>query len=777
MKGRITMLKKRIPAFLLAVMLLLGAATAAMAEGIEPQFTPFSSGMLKINVPYPESTDPFMDNTEISGIGETIMGSPITVTLKIDEAWAKKYIKYGDSGVILMPMFLVLPEGTTEYASMDTSGSDTTELLNQIKAVPYQGIKDRTQFVFLEVASISRDGNMAMVTPREMNNKTTLFKYKDAADNEHFHYYSISIVQKNKEAVRFIDESIPLENRLLYNTENNGNIKDHAYENGEVVYYYDGEGAPSEGEYVITGLKAPEGAKSCKIGESLELIDEKGYISVKTLISKYFYDAAMYDLSWFDDGDNLIHSDRLVVKLLPRYQGLWMESNWAPADSDRLKYRTEETAGWLRGNMTLENGRYLFDIQDDSWQNMDMEALCDGGDTSRYFELTAPEGAAYFKVQTRTAPLYDSFFATANTSRFNEMDPIPLNGDVTGKEFAINSSKNGIQFVLGSPLLRKTALKDSGVTIYTVNKHLAGYGSTLVVQWYNNEGHLIKINGKDGEFVYLVSKDYPGYQDDFCEKIEMSIAGNTVRIPLHKVDDSNRRVLDIKCYGAGEATVTFPYPPGINQSNAASAQIVIRHYVNDDPEKYVTYSIENGNLKALPEGLQFETDSFSPFVLSWKKATDEPPADPAPAPGSGSGIVNGLTVDVQLQGSTVSVGQTATFTSKVSGGIAPYSYQWQVDRRDGKGWVDISGATQPSYVTSVIGLKNNGYKYRCLVKDSRGMSIVSQTATLYVLEALEVPQTGDRAQLDGYLLLSLCGAAIAAVCAVAGGKKRLRKQG
>lgn len=772
------MLKKRIPAFLLAVMLLLGAATAAMAEGIEPQFTPFSSDMLKINVPYHGSTEPFMDKTEISGIGETIMGGPITVTLEIDEAWAKKYIKYGDSGVILMPMFLVLPEGTKGYAAMDTSGDITTELISQFAAFEYKNIDNPIQFVFLEVASISRDGNMAMVTPREMNNKTTLFKYKDAADNEHFHYYSISIVQKNKEAVRFIDESIPLENRLLYNTENNGNIKDHAYENGEVVYYYDGKSAPSADEYVTTGLKAPEGAKSCKIGESLELIDEKGYISVKTLISKYFYDAAMYDpISWFDDGGNLIHSDRLVVKLLPRYQGLWMESNWAPADSGRLKYRTEETAGWLRGNMTLENGRYLFDIQDDSWQNMDMEALCDGGDTSRYFELTAPAGAASFKVQTWTAPLYDSYLATANTKRFNEMKPIPLNGDVTGKEFAINSSKNGIQFVLGSPLLRKTALKDSGVTIYTVNKHLAGYGSTLVVQWYDKDDNLIRINGKDGEFVYLVSKDYPGYQDDFCEKIEMSIAGNTVRIPLHKVDDSNRHVLDIKCDGAGKTTVTFPYPSGINQSNAASAQIVIRHYVNDDPEKYDTYSIENGNLKALPEGLQFETDSFSPFVLSWKKATDEPPADPAPAPGSGSGIVNGLTVDVQLQGSTVSVGQTATFTSKVSGGIAPYSYQWQVDRRDGKGWVDISGATQPSYVTSVIGLKNNGYKYRCLVKDSRGMSIVSQTATLYVLEALEVPQTGDRAQLDGYLLLSLCGAAIAAVCAVAGGKKRLRKQG
>ena len=135
------MLKKRIPAFLLAVMLLLGAATAAMAEGIEPQFTPFSSGMLKINVPYPESTDPFMDNTEISGIEGTTVDGPITVTLEIDEAWAKKYIKYGDYGLILMPMFLVLPEGTTEYASMDTSGSDTTELLNQIKAVPYQEIK------------------------------------------------------------------------------------------------------------------------------------------------------------------------------------------------------------------------------------------------------------------------------------------------------------------------------------------------------------------------------------------------------------------------------------------------------------------------------------------------------------------------------------------------------------------------------------------------------------------------------------------------------------
>lgn len=774
------MLKKRIPAFLLAVMLLLGAATAALAEGTEPQFTPFSSDMLKINVQSPKSTDPFMDNTEISGIGETIMGGLITVTLEIDEAWAKKYIKYGDSGVILMPMFLVLPEGTEEYAYMDTSGSDTAELLSQIKDADYHKITNRIQYEFLEVADISRNGNIAMVTPREMYNKTTLFKYKDAADNEYFHYYSISIEQKNNEAVRFIDESIPLENRLQYNTENNGNIKDHAYENGEVVYYYDGTNALSADEHVTTGLKAPEGAKSCKIGEKTADINEDGYISVITHInSDRFYNAAMYDpISWFDDGGKLIHSDRLVVKLLPRYQGLWMESHWAPADSGRLKYRTEETAGWLRGNMTLENGRYLFDIQDNSWQNMDMEALCDGGDTSRYFELTAPAGAASFKVQTWTAPLYNSYLAGEVNKDFDEMKPIPLkNGDVTGKEFAINSSKNGIQFVLGSPLLRKTALKDSGVTIYTVNKHLAGYGSTLVVQWYDNEGNLIKINGKDGEFVYLVSKDYPGYQDDFCKKIEVSIAGNTVRIPLHKVDDLNRHVLDIKCDGAGKTIVRFPYPSGINQSNAASAQIVIRHYVNDDPEKYDTYSIENGNLKALPEGLQFETYSFSPFVLSWKKATDEPPVDPAPVPGSGSGIVNGLTVDVQLQGSTVSVGQTATFTSKVSGGIAPYSYQWQVDRRDGKGWVDISGATQPSYVTSVIGLKNNGYKYRCLVKDSRGMSIVSQTATLYVLEALEVPQTGDRAQLDGYLLLSLCGAAIAAVCAVAGGKKRLRKQG
>ena len=554
------MLKKRIPAFLLAVMLILGAATAALAEGTEPQFTHFSSDMLKINVQSPKSTDPFMDNTEISGIGETIMGGLITVTLEIDEAWAKKYIKYGDSGVILMPMFLVLPEGTKEYASIGASGSDTTELLNQIKAVPYQEIKNHIQHVFLEVADISRDGNIAMVTPREMNNETTLFKYKDAENNEHFHYYSISIVQKNKGAVRFIDESIPLENRLLYNTENNENIKDYAYENGEVVYYYDGKSAPSEDEYVTTGLKAPEGAESCKIGVNSVDINKDGYISVKTPISKYFYNAAMYDLSWFDDGNNLIHSDRLVVKLLPRSQGLWMELNWAPADSGRLKYRTEETAGWLRDNMTLENGRYLFDIQDNSWQNMDMEALCDVGDTSRYFELTAPEGAAYFKVQTWTAPLYDSFLAKVNTNRFDTMEPIPLNGGVTGKEFAINSSKNGIQFVLGSPLLRKTALKDSGVTIYTVNKHLAGYGSTLVVQWYDNEGNLIDINGKDGEFVYLVSKDYPGYQDDFCKKIEVSSAGNTVRIPLHKVDDLNRHVLDIKCDGAGKLPLGSPIP-------------------------------------------------------------------------------------------------------------------------------------------------------------------------------------------------------------------------
>ncbi|MFR6132174.1 MAG: hypothetical protein ACLUI5_01120 [Fusicatenibacter saccharivorans] len=43
------------------------------------------------------------------------------------------------------------------------------------------------------------------------------------------------------------------------------------------------------------------------------------------------------------------------------------------------------------------------------------------------------------------------------------------------------------------------------------------------------------------------------------------------------------------------------------------------------------------------------------------------------------------------------VGETASFTIAASQVQILLTYQWQIDRNDGKGWVNIDGATATSY--------------------------------------------------------------------------------
>lgn len=97
---------------------------------------------------------------------------------------------------------------------------------------------------------------------------------------------------------------------------------------------------------------------------------------------------------------------------------------------------------------------------------------------------------------------------------------------------------------------------------------------------------------------------------------------------------------------------------------------------------------------------------------------------------SGSGTINyapGITTEpVNL---TVKIGETATFSIVASG--TNITYQWQIDRNDGKGWVNIPNATGASYSISVVEIGCNGYRYKCVVSNSVGF-IESNAVTLTV---------------------------------------------
>ena len=110
-------------------------------------------------------------------------------------------------------------------------------------------------------------------------------------------------------------------------------------------------------------------------------------------------------------------------------------------------------------------------------------------------------------------------------------------------------------------------------------------------------------------------------------------------------------------------------------------------------------------------------------------------------------VVTAPSITTQPGNATVKVGETATFTIAVNG--TDLTYQWQIDRNDGNGWVNIDGATAANYTTSTVDISCNGFKYQCVVSNSAGTD-TSNTAVLTVTEnTTPAPGSVDYEILDG----------------------------
>ena len=129
---------------------------------------------------------------------------------------------------------------------------------------------------------------------------------------------------------------------------------------------------------------------------------------------------------------------------------------------------------------------------------------------------------------------------------------------------------------------------------------------------------------------------------------------------------------------------------------------------------------ENGNEVSTDAAYSFAVTADRTLVAVFEREPVNPPIYTAPS------------ITAQPQNKSIKVGETATFTVAATGTPEP-TYQWQIDRGDGNGWVNISGATQASYTTSAVSLDNSGYKYRCVITNSAG-SVTSGEALLTVTE-------------------------------------------
>lgn len=101
----------------------------------------------------------------------------------------------------------------------------------------------------------------------------------------------------------------------------------------------------------------------------------------------------------------------------------------------------------------------------------------------------------------------------------------------------------------------------------------------------------------------------------------------------------------------------------------------------------------------------------------------------------------------QPENATIQEGETATFTVTAAG--IDLTYQWRIDRNDGKGFVAIEAANQAFYTTSVADKSCNGFQYQCVVSNSAG-TVTSDTAVLTVNE--KKTQQSDDSEIQWQLL-------------------------
>ena len=200
----------------------------------------------------------------------------------------------------------------------------------------------------------------------------------------------------------------------------------------------------------------------------------------------------------------------------------------------------------------------------------------------------------------------------------------------------------------------------------------------------------------------------------YTENQSVTLTSSTVGATIYYTTDGS------------EPTITGGAPGGTTQQY--TAPILVTGTVGQS----ITTTIK---AIAVQNGMQDSSVETFTYTIKQDSQTPDVPVVTAPS------------ITTQPGNATVKAGETATFTIAASG--TDLTYQWQIDRNDGNGWVNIDGATAASYTTSTVDISCNGFKYQCVVSNSAGTD-TSNTAVLTITEnTTPAPGSVDYEILDG----------------------------
>lgn len=255
--------------------------------------------------------------------------------------------------------------------------------------------------------------------------------------------------------------------------------------------------------------------------------------------------------------------------------------------------------------------------------------------------------------------------------------------------------------------------------------------------------------------------------------------------------------MDLYAVWGAQYSVTFDANGGTGSMSAQTFTSGVAQPLTANSFTRDGYAFAGWNTKANGTGTAYTDKENVSFIANttlyaqWKENTAEPTATATPTPTATATLEPGVTATpTPTATATLEPGATATPTPTVTVTLEPgatatptptvesivilqqpqdfigqegqqvdisvvakgegLSYQWYVNRNDGKGFVPCENAGSASHTTTPLKRENDGYRYYCEITSKDG-SLRTDTVTLTVKAA--VPKTGDNAHLGLWLTM------------------------
>ena len=473
-----------------------------------------------------------------------------------------------------------------------------------------------------------------------------LVAWQMADDSIVYEYFMIS-VRFTDESAFHVDLNVPNAARLAAHPGTDAEVSD-----GSVVYKIASD-SPFKGQDIQTSVYAPANAGSYALscyGETLPaqevaLLDNgrKGLKLDHHIVMVDSIEEIDYSILWYASADGSgtpIAAEYVNIQLIigkpqpfPRYIDeleAIPASRMMPiiANNGAAANVSFITADYAENN---EN----FDIL---YKRVKPASIPEDADLSTYstkLYAAPPAGAVAYSVAFRTR---DTIYGAMQ--RYYEDSFVPTLTSPQERRTAFETV-NGKQAALlyQAPLFKPRAFShDPSLTLYTSRDDTDPItGRVIMVYWYDSMDEDAEPIAKE----YMIDKVEPfslvrttpayGSEDDLPNSISMPVVvtGNNVGIlnlmlviekpvfsgenctlyGLHLADaDGNKVVI------GDTVAIILPYPDV--DGDVSQMRFSINHY-NESYQLLETYSEDNGLLVRTPIGLAFQTESFSPFVLSW----------------------------------------------------------------------------------------------------------------------------------------------------------------